>query len=65
MNARFSGKLVIVAGAPVDWDAPLSLAFLEEGAKVVFVTFRNQNNFDALRSPPEPIARRSKGAASM
>jgi len=49
MNARFSGKSVIVAGGTGGLGRAVSLAFLEEGAKVV-VTYRNQKQFDALRT---------------
>ena len=49
MNARFSGKSVIVAGGTGGLGRAVSLAFLEEGAKVV-VTYRNEKEFDALRS---------------
>ena len=49
MNNRFPGKLVLVAGGTGGLGRAVSLAFLEEGAKVV-VTYRNQKEFDALRS---------------
>ena len=49
MNARFSGKLVLVAGGTGGLGRAVSLAFLEEDAKVV-VTYKNQKEFDALRS---------------
>jgi NAD(P)-dependent dehydrogenase (short-subunit alcohol dehydrogenase family) len=48
MNARFSSKLVLVAGGTGGLGRAVSLAFLEEGAKVV-VTYRNQNELDALK----------------
>ncbi len=53
MNARFSGKLVVVAGGTGGLGRAVSLAFLAEGAKVV-VTYRNQKEFDALRSAAGP-----------
>ena len=53
MNARFSGKSVIVAGGTGGLGRAVSLAFLEEGAKVV-VTYRTQKEFDALRSTAGP-----------
>ena len=49
MNNRFPGKLVLVAGGTGGLGRAVSLAFLEESAKVV-VTYRNQKEFDALRS---------------
>jgi NAD(P)-dependent dehydrogenase (short-subunit alcohol dehydrogenase family) len=49
MNARFSDKLVLVAGGTGGLGRAVSLAFLEEGAKVI-VTYRNQKEFDALKS---------------
>jgi NAD(P)-dependent dehydrogenase (short-subunit alcohol dehydrogenase family) len=49
MNARFSGKVVVVAGGTGGLGHAVSLAFLNEGEKVV-VTYRNQKEFDALRS---------------
>jgi NAD(P)-dependent dehydrogenase (short-subunit alcohol dehydrogenase family) len=49
MNARFSGQLVLVAGGTGGLGRAVSLAFLEEGARVV-VTYRNQKEFDALKS---------------
>jgi NAD(P)-dependent dehydrogenase (short-subunit alcohol dehydrogenase family) len=53
MNPRFSGKSVIVAGGTGGLGRAVSLAFLEEGAKVV-VTYRSQKEFDALRSAAGP-----------
>src|SRR5256886_8053597 len=53
MNARFSGKLVVVAGGTGGLGRAVSLAFLAEGAKVV-VTYRNQKEFDALTSAAGP-----------
>lgn len=49
MTARSSGKVVLVAGGTGRLGRAVSLGFLEEGAKVV-VTYRNQNEFDALKS---------------
>jgi NAD(P)-dependent dehydrogenase (short-subunit alcohol dehydrogenase family) len=49
MSAQFSDKIVLVAGGTGGLGHPVSLAFLQEGAKVV-VTFRNQREFDALKS---------------
>jgi NAD(P)-dependent dehydrogenase (short-subunit alcohol dehydrogenase family) len=49
MTARFSGKVVLVAGGTGGLGRAVSLAFLEEGARVV-VTYRNQKEFDSLKS---------------
>ena len=49
MIVKFSGKVVLVAGGTGGLGRAVSLAFLEEGAKVV-VTYRNQKEFDALKS---------------
>lgn len=46
---RFSGKVVLVAGGTGGLGRAVSLAFLEEGAKLV-VTYRDQAEFDALKS---------------
>ena len=46
---RFSGKLVLVAGGTGGLGRAVSLAFLEEGAKVV-VTYREQQEFDRVKS---------------
>ena len=49
MSGRFTGKLVLVAGGTGGLGRAVSLAFLEEGAKVV-VTYREQKEFDAVKS---------------
>jgi NAD(P)-dependent dehydrogenase (short-subunit alcohol dehydrogenase family) len=49
MSVRFSGKVVVVAGGTGGLGRAVSLAFLEEGAKVV-VTYREQKEFDAVKS---------------
>lgn len=49
MITRFSGKVVIVAGGTGGLGRAVSLAFLEEGAKVV-VTYRDQKEFDVLQN---------------
>ena len=46
---RFKGKVVLVAGGTGGLGRAVSLAFLEEGAKVV-VTYRQQKEFGALKS---------------
>src|SRR5271155_2448047 len=48
MNQRFSGKLVLVAGGTGGLGRAVSVAFLEEGAKVV-VTYRGQEEWEDLR----------------
>src|SRR5438105_1094354 len=48
MNARFAGKVVLVAGGTGGLGRAVSLAFLAEGAKVV-VTYRDQAEFDTLK----------------
>jgi len=49
MNARFSDKSVLVAGGTGGLGHAVSLAFLEEGAKVA-VTYREQKGFDVLKN---------------
>jgi len=49
MSERFAGKLVLVAGGTGGLGHAVSIAFLEEGAKVV-VTYREQKEFDALEA---------------
>ena len=49
MSAAFSGRVVLVAGGTGALGRAVSLAFHEEGAKVV-VTYRLLKEFDALRS---------------
>jgi len=53
MIVKFSGKVVLVAGGTGGLGHAVSLAFLNEGAKVV-VTYRNQKEFDTLRSTAGP-----------
>jgi NAD(P)-dependent dehydrogenase (short-subunit alcohol dehydrogenase family) len=48
MNVRFSDKSVLVAGGTGGLGHAVSLAFLEEGAKVA-VTYRAQKEFDVLK----------------
>jgi NAD(P)-dependent dehydrogenase (short-subunit alcohol dehydrogenase family) len=48
MNARFSGKLVLVTGGTGGLGRAVTMAFLEEGANVV-VTYRNQSELDAVK----------------
>ena len=49
MNISFSGKVALVAGGTGGLGGAVSLAFLEEGAKVV-ATYRKQQEFAALKS---------------
>jgi NAD(P)-dependent dehydrogenase (short-subunit alcohol dehydrogenase family) len=49
MSAKFEGKVVLVAGGTGGLGRAVTLAFLEEGAKVV-VSYRAQEEFDALKS---------------
>ncbi|MCU1300312.1 MAG: short-chain dehydrogenase/reductase [Candidatus Sulfotelmatobacter sp.] len=48
MDKRFSGKSVLVAGGTGGLGRAVSIAFLEEGAKVV-VTYRNQKEWEDLK----------------
>jgi NAD(P)-dependent dehydrogenase (short-subunit alcohol dehydrogenase family) len=48
MSARFEGNVVVVAGGTGGLGRAVTLAFLEEGAKVV-VSFRKQEELDALK----------------
>lgn len=49
MRPKFDGKVVLVAGGTGGLGRAVTLAFLEEGAKVV-ATYRAQEGFDALRN---------------
>src|SRR6516165_10126484 len=55
MAGRFSNKLALVAGGTGGLGRAVSLAFLEEGASVA-VTFRRQEEFDALKESAGPQA---------
>ncbi len=48
MNISFAGCIVIIAGGTGGLGQAISLAFLEEGAKVI-VTYRNDEEFRALK----------------
>ena len=49
MNQRFAGKVALVAGGTGGLGSAVSLAFLEEGARVV-VTYRVQSEWDSLKA---------------
>jgi len=49
MSARFSGQVVLIAGGTGGLGQAVSLAFLQEGARVA-VTYRKQDELIALRS---------------
>ena len=60
MSPRFSGKSVLVAGGTGGLGRAVSRAFLEEGAAVA-VTYRQQGEFDALRTAAGAIASSLEG----
>jgi NAD(P)-dependent dehydrogenase (short-subunit alcohol dehydrogenase family) len=62
MTVSFSGKVALVAGGTGGLGRAVSLAFLQEGAKVI-VTYRNQNEFSALQSAAGPTASMLEGHA--
>src|SRR5258706_16102925 len=49
MSAKFDGKIALVAGGTGGLGRAVTLAFLEGGAKVI-VTYRAQQEFDALKT---------------
>jgi len=62
MSLRFEEKVVLVAGGTGGLGHAVTLAFLEEGAKVV-VTYRKQKEFDALKSAAGTNGSRLEGHA--
>jgi NAD(P)-dependent dehydrogenase (short-subunit alcohol dehydrogenase family) len=60
VNLGFSGSVVIVAGGTGGLGRAVSLAFLEEGARVV-ATYRRQEEFDLLTGAAGPNASRLDG----
>jgi len=48
MSAKFEGKVVLVAGGTGGLGRAVTLAFLEEGAKVI-ATYRKQEELDTLK----------------
>jgi NAD(P)-dependent dehydrogenase (short-subunit alcohol dehydrogenase family) len=62
MGAKFEGKVVLVAGGTGGLGHAVTLAFLEEGAKAI-VTYRSQEEFDALKSAAGVNGSRLEGHA--
>ncbi|PYT59598.1 MAG: short-chain dehydrogenase [Acidobacteria bacterium] len=60
MGGRFEGSVALVAGGTGGLGRSVSLAFLEEGARVV-VTYRSQTEWDALKSAAGANATRLEG----
>jgi NAD(P)-dependent dehydrogenase (short-subunit alcohol dehydrogenase family) len=60
MSGRFEAQVVLVAGGTGGLGRAVSFAFLEEGAKVV-VTFRVQEEFDALKRAAGTTGERLEG----
>jgi NAD(P)-dependent dehydrogenase (short-subunit alcohol dehydrogenase family) len=52
MNGRFSNKTILVTGGTGGLGRAVALGFLEEDANVV-VTYRKQEEFDALKKTPK------------
>jgi NAD(P)-dependent dehydrogenase (short-subunit alcohol dehydrogenase family) len=59
---RFSGRLIIVTGGTGGLGRAVSLAFLQEGARVA-VTYRDPAEFDALKKSAGPNASSLLGGA--
>ena len=60
MSGRFEGTVALVAGGTGGLGGAVSLAFLKEDAKVV-VTYRKQEEFDALKSAAGASGSRLEG----
>ena len=60
MSGRFEGTVALVAGGTGGLGRAVSLAFLKEDAKVV-VTYRKQEEFDALKSAAGASGSRLEG----
>src|SRR5277367_2503834 len=52
MSGRFADKTILVTGGTGGLGRSVTQAFLEEGANVI-VTYRKQEEFDALKNPPK------------
>jgi NAD(P)-dependent dehydrogenase (short-subunit alcohol dehydrogenase family) len=61
MNISFSGRVVVVAGGTGGLGKAISLAFLEEDAKVI-VTYRKEEAFRALKDAAGPKASSLEGS---
>lgn len=62
MSGRFSGQVALIAGGTGGLGRGVSIAFLEEGATVA-VTYRRQQEFEALRSEAGSLAASLEGHA--
>ena len=62
MGAKFDGKVVLVAGGTGGLGRAVTLAFIEEGAKVI-ATFRHQEELDALKIAAATNGARLEGHA--
>jgi NAD(P)-dependent dehydrogenase (short-subunit alcohol dehydrogenase family) len=62
MGAKFEGKVGLVAGGTGGLGHAVTLAFLEEGARAI-VTYRSQEEFDALKSSAGANGSRLEGHA--
>jgi NAD(P)-dependent dehydrogenase (short-subunit alcohol dehydrogenase family) len=60
MNISFAGRVVIVAGGTGGLGRAVSLAFLEDGARVI-VTYRKDEEFRALKDSAGPNASSLEG----
>jgi NAD(P)-dependent dehydrogenase (short-subunit alcohol dehydrogenase family) len=60
MNTRYSGEVAVIAGGTGGLGRAVSLAFLNEGAKVV-ATYREQRGFDDLKRAAGGDARSLQG----
>jgi NAD(P)-dependent dehydrogenase (short-subunit alcohol dehydrogenase family) len=61
LNISFAGQVVVVAGGTGGLGRSVSLAFLEEGAKVI-VTYRRDEEFRALNDSAGPNASSLEGS---